>query len=480
VFESRLIIDGVAGPAPGGRTYEHRDPSTGSLVTRAAACTPEDARKAANAAAAAFPIWSQMSAADRAAVLRRAAILLDERKAQICEIAAEEVGSSPDWTLFNIEVARDILEEAANAAPYADEAIPATSKPDCEYRLTRRPAGVVLGIAPWNAAVTLSVRAVAVPLACGNTVILKASELCPKTHESIALALNDAGLPPGALNFITNAPDDAEAVVEALIGHPAVRRVNFTGSTRVGREIAVVAARHLKPCLLELSGKAAMIVLKDADLDEAARAAAFSAFFNLGQICMSTDRVIVEESVADAFTEKLLEQTRALTDGPGRNRLGKLISQDAAQRIRAMIDDAVAKGAHLLIGGDVFDDMMHPAVLDGVSSAMRVYSEEVFGPVVGLIRVSDAEEAVTVANDSIFGLVTSVFSHNYDCASTLARRLETGICHINGATVRDDPSMPFGGVKASGYGRFGGRFAVHEFTEIQWVSIQHSKPDYPI
>jgi acyl-CoA reductase-like NAD-dependent aldehyde dehydrogenase len=335
---------------------------------------------------------------------------------------------------------------------------------------------VVLGIAPWNAAVTLGVRAVAAPLALGNTVVLKGSELCPKMHELVARALIEAGLPPGVLNFVSNAPEDAHDVVEALIAHPAVRRVNFTGSTRVGREIAVMAAQHLKRCLLELSGKATAIVLADADLEAAAQAVAHGAFVNQGQVCMSTDRVVVEHAVADRFAALLAVRARAFRSVPasGLTPLGQLIGSDAVLRVRGLIDDALRKGAVLLEGGESHGAILQPTVLDHVAYGMRVYGEEVFGPAIGIIRVADAEEALTVANDTDFGLAASVFSRDPGRARDIARRIECGAVHVNGTTVCDDPAMPYGGVKASGYGRFGGQAVIEEFTELQWMTLRAS------
>ncbi len=476
MFEAGLIIGGGEKNRRTRATYERRDPLTDTVVTRAAAGDAEDARDAANAAAAGFEAWGQRPAAERADILRRASALFAERADEVVGIAGEEIGSSPEWTRFNVDLACEILDQAATLADAPDmrESVEESGEPGLCYRLCRRPAGVVLGIAPWNAAVTLATRAVAAPLACGNTVVLKASELCPKTHEWVVRGLHDAGLPEGVLNFITNAPERAAEVVEALIGHPAVRRVNFTGSTRVGREIAAIAARHLKPCLLELSGKGTMIVLSNADLDLAAAAAAHGAFFNQGQICMSTERIVVEEAVADAFVGQLTAHAEKLRAAPpGRDSpLGRLVSPNAALRLRGLVDDALAKGAALVTGGEVFNTVMQPTVLDRVSPGMRLFGEEAFGPVAAVVRVADEEEAASVANDTEFGLVASVFSRDTERATRLVRRLECGIGHVNGSTVFDDPRMPFGGVKASGYGRFGGRDAIHEFTERQWITVR--------
>ncbi len=473
VFEAHLFINGQSLSAPSGGTFDRRDPLSDNVVTRAAAGGAPEALSAADAAAHAFPVWSETPAEARASVLRRASDTFAARGEEVVAIAAEEIGSSPEWTRFNLTIARRILDQAADLCALIGEEVCDGPAAGSTYILARRPAGVVLGIAPWNAAVTLATRAVAAPLACGNTVVLKGSELCPKTHEWVARCLSEAGLPPGALNYITNAPEHAGEVVEALIAHPAIRRVNFTGSTRVGREIAQTAAQHLKPCLLELSGKGTMIVLADADIEAAAEAAAHACFFNQGQICMSTERIVVDERVADVFVARLADHARALRHDPetGARPLGALISAQAALRVRGLVDEAMARGAHLVTGGEVFNTTLQPTVLDHVSPGMRIYSEEAFGPVAAVVRVGDADEALSIANDTEFGLVASVFSADVATATEMARHFEVGIAHVNGSTVYDDPAMPFGGMKASGHGRFGGSAALHEFTELQWITV---------
>jgi acyl-CoA reductase-like NAD-dependent aldehyde dehydrogenase len=268
-----------------------------------------------------------------------------------------------------------------------------------------------------------------------------------------------------------------------MIAHPAIRRVNFTGSTRVGRIVAETAARYLKPALLELGGKAPLLILDDADLDAAADAAVFGAFFHQGQICMSTERIVVDEKVADEFLAKFVTRAKAIHAADPRKEdslLGAMISQQAVQRVRAMIDDAVGKGANLALAGRQEGVFVDPVILDRVSPGMRVYDEECFGPMASIIRISGDDEAITVANDTEYGLAAAVFSRDVPRALAVARRIETGICHINGATIQDEPQMPFGGVKASGYGRFGGRAGIEAFTELRWITIAGSRQSYPL
>ena len=375
-----------------------------------------------------------------------------------------------------------LREAAAMTTAISGEIIP-SDKPGLTAMALREPVGVVLGLAPWNAPVILGVRAVAMPLACGNTVVLKGSELCPRTHRLIGEAFQSAGCSAGVVNVVSNAPENASRIVEALIAHPTIRRVNFTGSTRVGRHVAELAARYLKPALLELGGNAPLLVLDDADLEEAAAAAAYGAFMNQGQICMSTERVIVDESVADEFARRLAAKAVTLVAGDPRKAktpLGAVVGLDAIERVIGLVRDAVAKGARVLTGGHANGVLMDATVLDHVTPAMRIYNEESFGPVVAIIRVGGADEAVRVANDTEYGLSAAVFGRDITRAFAVARRIESGICHVNGPTVHDEAQMPFGGVKASGYGRFGGAAAIHEFTELRWVTVSSGKGRYPI
>jgi acyl-CoA reductase-like NAD-dependent aldehyde dehydrogenase len=285
------------------------------------------------------------------------------------------------------------------------------------------------------------------------------------------------------VNVISNAPQDAAAIVERLIANPAVRRVNFTGSTHVGRIVGELSARHLKPALLELGGKAPFLVLEDADLDAAVEAAAFGAFFNQGQICMSTERLIVDAKVADAFVTKLAAKIATLPAGNPNAEgsvLGSLVDSNAGERIKLMIDDALDKGATLVAGGRLEGSILQPTLLDSVTDAMRLYREESFGPVAVVLRGEGDEELLRLANDSEFGLSAAIFSRDTGRALALAQRVESGICHINGPTVHDEAQMPFGGVKSSGYGSFGGKASIEHFTQLRWVTLQNGPRHYPI
>ncbi|NMG37440.1 aldehyde dehydrogenase family protein [Azoarcus sp. TTM-91] len=479
----QLLIGGQAVAASGGATFERRNPVSGEIATRAAAASAADARAAADAAAAAFPAWSQTTPGQRRALLAKAADLLDARTPDFIARMCAETGATPGWAGFNCFLAANMLREAAAATTRIGGEVIPSDVPGSLAMAVRQPAGVVLGIAPWNAPVILGTRALAMPLACGNTVVLKASEVSPAVHHLIGAVLQEAGLPPGVVNVVSNAPADAGAVVEALIAHPAVRRINFTGSTHVGRIIARTAAEYLKPVLLELGGKAPFLVLADADLDAAVDAAAFGAFMNQGQICMSTERIIVEEAVADEFVARLARKAASLPAGKPDAEgivLGSVVDAATVDKVQGMVADAVGKGAKLVAGGKVDGTVMDAHVLDGVTRSMRIYSEESFGPIVAVIRARDAEDALRLANDSEYGLSSAIFSRDIGRALELAKRLQAGICHINGPTVHDEAQMPFGGVKASGYGRFGGQAGIEAFTELRWITVQTGEPrHYP-
>lgn len=478
----RMLIGGEHRAASNGATFERRNPLDGQVATRAPAASVDDAVAAVDAAAKAFPAWSAMGPGERRALLMKASQALESRGEAFAAAMAGETGASGIWAGFNVHLAADMLLEAAALTTQINGQLIPSNVPGNVAMAVRQPAGVVLGIAPWNAPVILGVRAIATPLACGNTVVLKGSEMCPATHGLIIEALQQAGLPPGVVNFVTNAPADAGAVVDAMVAHPALRRVNFTGSTRVGRLIAGTCAKHLKQVVLELGGKAPFVVLDDADIDAAVAAATFSAFANSGQICMSAERIIVDEAVAESFVAKLADRARSLPLGDPREGpvvLGSVVDMSTVERCNEMIDDALAKGAKLVCGGKATDTLMPATLLDHVTSAMRIFREETFAPVKAIVRVKGVEEAVACANDNEFGLAAAVFGRDSSRAWQVASRIESGICHVNGPCVHDEAQMPFGGVKSSGYGRFGGQAGIDAFTELRWISVQTTPRQYP-
>lgn len=482
-METQLIIDNQSVAASGGATFDRIHPTTGEVVTRAAAGSVKDAEAAVDSAQIAFQNWSVTGPTERRRILLKAADLLEARTPRFIEAMAKEVGASELWAGFNVILAANLFREAASLATQIQgETIP-TDKPGAISMTVRQPVGVILSIAPWNGPVVLAARAIAYPIVCGNTVVFRASETSPKTHALIVEALVEAGLPPGVVNIITNAPKDAPEVIDSLISHKSIRRINFTGSTRVGRIIAEKAGRHLKRCLLELGGKSPLVVLDDADIDEAVKAAVFGSFLYQGQICMSTERIIVDEKVADEFVAKFAARARELPVGdPAKGVacvIGPMIVRESGDRLNRMIDDAVSKGARLVTGGYADGAQMPATIVDQVTPEMRIYDEETFGPITTVVRARNTEDAVRIANDTAYGLSSGVFGRDVTRALSVAMRINTGSCHINGATVQNEAQAPYGGTKDSGYGRFDGRAVIDEFTEIKWITIEPGQQQYP-
>ena len=460
------------------------NPMTGQVASEAEAMQSADMAAIARRAGAAFPAWSAQGPNARRAVLMKAAAALEARKDQFVEAMMGEIGATAGWAMFNLGLAAGMIREAAALTTQISGEVIPSDKPGTLALALREPVGVILGIAPWNAPIILGVRAIAVPLACGNTVILKASENCPRTHSLIVEAFQEAGFPEGAVNIVTNAPENAAEVVGALIDAPDVRRINFTGSTHVGKIIAKRAAEHLKPVLLELGGKAPLIVLEDADLDEAVKAAAFGAFMNQGQICMSTERIIVVDAIADEFSARFKEKVGGMAVGDpreGTTPLGAVVDLRTVECVTSLVEDALAKGANQLTGGVTTQNVLMPAhVIDNVTPEMRLFREESFGPVVAIVRARDEEQAIELANDTEYGLSASVFTRDIAKGLKVARRIQSGICHVNGPTVHDEAQMPFGGMKASGYGRFGGKAGIEAFTELRWITVETEAGHFPI
>jgi len=477
----RIGADDV--PSSDRKTLSRVGPVTGDVVTTVAAAGVSDVNSAIESAHKAYQTWSQTGPNHRREILLKAADIIQSKAAQFSAIVMAETGATKMWGGFNAKLGAEIMREAAAMTTrLLGETIPA-DRPGTLSMAIRKPVGVMVGIAPWNAPVILGVRAVAMPIACGNTVVMKASESCPMTHRLIVDCLIEAGLPEGVCNFISHDPADAPQIVEALVTHPLVKRVNFTGSTKVGKIIAAHAAKDLKPVLLELGGKAPFIVLDDANLDEAVRAAAFGAFMNQGQICMSTERIIVAESVADEFVSKLKAKVESFKTGnPAEDgvQIGGVVDIRTIGHVESLVADAEQNSASIVLRGAANGAIMSPNLVDKVTQDMRLWSEESFGPIVCVARARDDDHAVELANDTEYGLSAAVFGSDISRAMEVANAIESGICHINGPTVFDEAQMPFGGVKASGYGRFGGTFGVDQFTEVKWMTINSKPLKYPL
>ena len=484
-FESAvrgLHIGGRWVEAEGGRTFDDGDPFSGDVVATVPAGTRDDARRAIEAAAGAFPAWSETPPAERQRIFLKAADVLEARREDVASWLTRETGATFGFSMFQLHFVPGLFRQAA-ALPYqaVGEVIP--SDTGAFAMGLRRPVGVVGAIAPWNAALILSARSIAAPLALGNTVVLKPSELSPYVGGLLwGEIFAEAGLPEGVLNIVTHAPGEAGPIGDEFAENPAVRVVNFTGSTATGRKIAEAAGRNLKRVVLELGGSNPLIVLADADVEYAVDAAAFGSFLHQGQICMSARRILVEQPIADEFTRRLVEKTKRLKAGDPKEQdtiIGPLITEDAVATVKSRVEAAVQQGAMVLAGGGADGSVYEATLVADVPADSELARMETFGPVAAIEVVGDADEAVERANATTYGLSAGIITSNPDRGLALAQKIEAGIVHVGDQTVADEPQMPFGGVKESGFGRFGGTAVINEFTDVHWVTVRSSPHPFP-
>jgi aldehyde dehydrogenase (NAD+) len=398
-------------------------------------------------------------------------------------ILAEETGCTFGFAMFQSMFTPGLLREAAAQVHQVNGEIIPADLPGAFHMAIRQPVGVVAGIAPWNAPLILSLRSICLPIAYGNTAVLKPStESAVGGGVVIAEVFHEAGFPKGVMNLVTNGPGKSGEIGDEFIENPKVRRISLTGSSAVGRQLAEKAGRYLKRVALELGGQNPLIILHDADVDSAVNAAAFGGFLHQGQICMSTRRVIVEKPIAKEFNEKFIKKVSAFKVGNPKEPdtiIGPLVNKHQFDQVKNSVEAAVRNGAKILCGGKSEGLCYYPTVLTNVKPSTPFACEETFGPVVSVIEVKDEEEAVAVANDTMYGLSAAVFTRDLAKGLAIAERIESGIVHINDQTVHDEPQVPFGGVKDSGWGRFGGKAAIEEFTELRWISMQRTSRQYP-
>jgi acyl-CoA reductase-like NAD-dependent aldehyde dehydrogenase len=471
-----IWIDGKASPLDESRFITVHSASQKKDIHFAQAANPTVAKEAAASALRAFSSWKETTHSHRRDLLLRVADIYERRMDELVRYQCEETSCQEAWARFNVALAVKALRETASSITAACTGeIPPLETPGAFCLVYKEAIGPVLSIVPWNGAMILSTRAIAAPIGAGCTVVLKASELCPRTHHAIVEAFMEAGLPPGCLNQIQMARESAPAVTEALIADNAIRKVEFIGSATVGRIIGQVASKHLKPVLMELGGKGPALVLKDADLKRAAKLCALGAFLHHGQICMSTDRIIVVREVADEFSKYLVEEVKhGYSEG-----VGFAVSPSIAKHAQLLLDEASKQGATYLVGdnralGDT-GASLNPTIVTGVKSTDRLYDEETFGPSASLYVVEDEAQAIKLANESSYGLNAAVHSRDVFSALRVARQLEYGQVNVNTITEFDEASAPIGGVKGSGWGRNNGKFGLREFLVEKMVSVH--EPD---
>lgn len=469
--------------APGGRTFTDLNPYNGELVAEVAAGGPAEAAAAVAAADAAFPAWAAMPPAHRLRLFLKAADVVEQRAKDIVGVMARETGTGGAFSMFQIKWAADLLRQAAGWGYLPVGDVLPSDTPGRFAMAVRKPLGVVAGFTPWNGAFSLAWRTVVLPMVFGNTVVLKPSEEAPMSAGLlIAEILEEAGFPAGTINVVTHAPGEAGAVADVFFESPAVRSINFTGSSATGRMLAARAGQSLKRIVLELGGYNPLLVLRDADLQHAADCTAFSAFFHQGQICMNARKVLVERPVHDEFVERLGAKVGTLKSGdpasPGVV-IGPLINDRALRSVEERVQDAVARGATLVAGGRAEGRVYAPTILTNVPAEAPICREETFGPVLVVQAVDDAEQALAGALDTPYGLCASIMTGDQDRGLELAQRFNCGMVHVNGPTMASEPSLPNGGVKDSGWGR-SGRYAVEDFTEIRLTTLTRGRGRYPV
>ncbi|KAK8250938.1 Aldehyde/histidinol dehydrogenase [Phyllosticta capitalensis] len=464
-----------------GTTFDVTSPASHNVLWESSSATSAHVDSALSAAAAAFPVWAKSKPVQRRTILMKAADLLQQREDELKGYMADETGGTDPFTGFNIFTAAELLRDVAGRCSNIMGHVPICQDEGTSALVLKEPYGVVLGIAPWNAPYILGFRSVLYAIAAGNTCILKGSELSPRAFFSIGRVFADAGLPAGVLNVLYTTRQESPAATNQLINSPAVKKINFTGSTAIGSIIASTAGKALKPCLMELGGKASAIVLDDADVELAAFQCALGSFLHGGQVCMSTERILVHKDILPAFKPAL--QSALAKVFPDHAPAPVLVQSPTVEKNRRLIDNAVAGGASVLHGdhkkeelhpetGTISQTRMRPIVVEGVKPEMDLYHEESFGPTVSLIEVHSEEDALIIANDTAYGLTSAVFTKDLARAFRVAKKIESGAVHINSMSIHDEATLPHGGMKSSGWGRFNGSWGIEEFLRLKTITYK--------
>ncbi|MFE7589262.1 aldehyde dehydrogenase family protein [Kitasatospora xanthocidica] len=473
-------IDGEWRSGSGSWDIVDVDPYTGDKLATITVATVAEVDLAYRAAERAQKQWAATNPYQRRTVFERALRLLEEWEPEIVQAIMAELGGTALKAGFELSLVKDVLRDCLHQSVAPEGRLLTSPAQGRENRLYRLPVGVVGVISPFNFPLFLALKAVAPALALGNGVVLKPHQETPVVGGGlIAKLFEDAGLPPGLLNVVIT---DIAEIGDSFLEHPVPKVISFTGSDKVGRHVATVAAGHFKRTVLELGGNSALIVLDDADVDHAVDAAVFSRFVHQGQVCMAANRVLVDRSVEAEFTEKFVAKVASLTVGDPRDpatHIGPLINPVQADGLRAQVDQAVAAGATALLRGDTVGSLMEPVVLTGLAEDAPILRTELFGPVVLLVPFDGEDEAVRLANATPFGLSGAVHTGNTERGVKLAQRIETGMIHVNGGTIADEPGVPFGGEKNSGVGRLNGESTVDAFTTLKWISVQHERAVFP-
>ncbi len=479
----KMFINGQWVDSSNKETFDIVNPDDGSVYAVVPKATIDDVRRAIDAAHAVRIKWAAMMPQDRAQILFDASRAVIEHADEVAKILVMESGSTIRKAMYEVQKTADYIRSRGEEIfRIRGETLPSLTQDKFSMTI-RQPRGVVAAISPWNFPLILAMEKVATALACGNTVVLKPASDTPCTLLKMAELFHDSNVPAGVFNVITGT---GASVGDELVVNSKVNYINFTGSTEVGRHIAELAGRHIKKVTLELGGKNPVVVLKDADLDTAASAACYGGFYHSGQICMAVGRVIVEKEIAEAFTEKLVSRAKKLEIKKGvlfepETILCPLTNKGQLETVKRHVRDALDKGANLLAGGG-WDGLYHDAtVLSNITPDMLIYSKETFGPVIPVIEVDSVDEAITIANDTEYGLSAGVFTNDISTALRVAEQIESGMVHINDSSFyADQECASVGGVKSSGLGRVGGHYSIEEATEVKWITIQKDPREYPV
>ncbi|MFF8942615.1 aldehyde dehydrogenase family protein [Streptomyces sp. NPDC014864] len=477
---AQQYIDGEWRPGTGSWDIIDFDPYDDEKLASITIATADEVDQAYRAAARAQKEWAATNAYSRRAVFEKVLRLIEEREQEIAEVITAELGGTRLKAGFELHLAKEFLRESIHLALRPEGRIIPSPIDGKENRVYRVPVGVVGVISPFNFPFLLSIKSVAPALALGNAVVLKPHQNTPITGGSlIAKIFEDAGLPGGLLNVVIT---DIAEIGDAFIEHPIPKVISFTGSDAVGRHVATVCASHFKRSVLELGGNSALVVLDDADVDYAVDAAVFSRFVHQGQVCMAANRVLVDRSVADEFTDKFVAKVKSLKVGDPRDPetvIGPVINSSQADAVSGVVEQAIAEGATALVRGTATDNLVEPTVLTGVPAGSALLQQEVFGPVVFLLPFEGEEEAVRIVNDTPYGLSGAVHTGDIERGVRFAQQIETGMFHVNDGTVHDEPLVPFGGEKHSGLGRLNGETTLEAFTTVKWISVQHGRSGFP-
>ena len=457
-----------------------RNPYNGETIATFKLANLADLDEAYRSAAAAQKIWAEVNPFEKQRILEKAIAWIDQNEGDIAEIIIEELGGTRLKAMIEIFLVKTFIKEASTyPLRMTGEILPSTVDGK-ENRLYRVPAGVVGVISPFNFPFNLSMRSVAPALGAGDGVVLKPHDDTPITGGTlVAKIFEEAGIPKGLLNVIVA---DIGEIGDAFVDHPIPRIISFTGSEAVGRHIGGVAGRNLKKAILELGGNSALLVLSDADLDLAVNAAVFSRFAHQGQVCMCSNRILVQRGVYQKFLDKFVDQVSKLKAGDPKNAetdLGPLINQRQTETFQKQVQRGIDEGAKIALRGKIEGNVVSPTVFADVKPNMWIAQNELFGPAVCVMPFDTAEEAVRIANDSPYGLSGAIHTRDAEYGAELAKQFDSGMVHVNDGTINDDPLIAFGGEKASGVGRLNGKWALEEFTTLKWISVQHKQRHYP-